>query len=1156
LLLPYSLSAQRQMEKLDRGVVAVATHGGALVSWRIFGDDGPDMAYNLYQSINGSDAELVNAEPILGKSNYLIPSVNTSDENEYFIRPVVDGTEGEASKSFILNSSNIYMSVPIDKPADDALPNGTMYSYHANDCSVGDLNGDGQYEIIVKWMPSNAADNMPSFTGNTILDAYTLEGEKLWRIELGNNIRSGPHYTQFMVYDLDGDGIAEVACKTAPGTKDGTGNYLSKGPAADADHTADYRNSGGMILSGPEYLTIFNGRTGKEMFTTYYTPRRHPDTEDPTGEQLNEIWGDSYGNRVDRFLACIAYLDGVRPSLVMCRGYYTRTVVAAYDFRGGELKQRWVFDTMDEGNEAYKGQGDHNLSVADVDGDGKDEIVYGSMVVDDDGSGLYSTGLGHGDAMHVSDLDPNHPGLEIFQVHEDHGNGSTFRDLATGEILWQHKKAGWDIGRGVAFDIDPNYPGAECWSSDGDGIYSCATGEVITTTYPQSSSGSVSYNAGIWWDGDLLRELYDRTIISKWNWDKKSTDRKLTVYNYGISNNNSTKSNPCLIADILGDWREELICRTSDNTELRIFTTPYESEYGIYTLMHDPQYRLSIAWQNVGYNQPAHTGFFLGDGMETPPVTKNVYVDPFNTMPFDYYQSKDTMGFVVMQAEDFTSSSQGVNSDSWSEESNTDGFYEKGYMTAPSVSSYAPHIIAQKDAPKLSYSIDFRQTGEHYVWARFNFPDRDANAMYYGIDGTINSDGQRFKQSNKASYNQWVWGEGAESIIVDTIGMHEFEIYAQDQGAKLDMLIITKDPDFDPGNLPDGYLLGYNANTKSLWYEKLEAPAACIDSTAEETFELPDYFVKYSTVDVFENNAISYSQTPPVKSVYHPLDVVDVDINATDYFGNSVNSQLEVTIKQYELPDPFEGFLFIQAEDYSSLRQGTNVDDWSLENNLAGYYEDGFMTAPAVSSYAPYSTAVVSAPAMSYDVEFTGTGTYYVWGHVYFGDGASDSFYYGLDGKIAGDNSKIAGNSGLYGKWVWLSGMQSITVDEVGPHTFTIYAREKNVTLDMLVLTYDPDYTPSTLPDDILLGSEITTKSAFTDIQDDDHGILILSKENGIVIRAEERISNVSVYDIMGRLLTNKDGSSSEEFIPLSKSGIYIVKAVCGQNSVSRKIVK
>ena len=291
-------------------------------------------------------------------------------------------------------------------------------------------------------------------TGETKLEAYKLDGRFLWRINLGKNIREGAHYTQFMVYDLDGDGKAEVVCKTADGTIDGKGT-----PIGDAG--ADYRNDSGFILDGPEFLTVFEGATGKALATTGYIP--------PRGRAAD--WGDNRGNRVDRFLAAVAYLDGSRPSVIMCRGYYTRTVLAAWNWRDGSLSNVWTFDSDDgtPGNRSYRGQGNHNLRVGDVDGDGKDEIVYGACVIDDNGKGLYSTGLGHGDAIHLSDIDPDRPGLEVFDIHERprHPNGAEFRDARTGALIWG--KPSPDVGRGLAIDIDPRHRGYEMWAS-GQGL--------------------------------------------------------------------------------------------------------------------------------------------------------------------------------------------------------------------------------------------------------------------------------------------------------------------------------------------------------------------------------------------------------------------------------------------------------------------------------------------------------------------------------------------------------------------------------------------------------------------------------------------------------------------------------------------------------------
>lgn len=581
-----NVSAQRQLEKLDRGLIAVRSGPGSVfVSWRFFGDDPDILAFNIYR-----DGVKLNSTPITGATNFLDA---TNLNGTYTLNPVLGGSELAVAGSCTVWSTN-YKTVPLNKPADGKTPSGESYSYSPNDASVGDVDGDGQYEIILKWDPSNSKDNSQSgYTGNVYIDAYKLDGKFLWRIDLGINIRAGAHYTQFMVYDLDGDGKAELACKTAPGTKDASGNYLAMGPAATDNDNTDYRNTSGYILSGPEYLTIFDGQTGTEKVTVNYNPARGS-----VGS-----WGDTYGNRVDRYLACVAYLDGKRPSLVMCRGYYTRAVLVAWDWRDGALTQRWVFDSNIPGNGGYAGQGNHNLAVADVDNDGKDEIVYGSCTINDDGTGLYTTGLGHGDALHVSDLDPDRKGLEVFAPHESGNNGVTFRKAENGEIIWQKKSPG-DIGRGVAANITPEFKGAECWAASGLGVYN-NKGETISSSFP-------SMNFVIWWDGDLSRELLDNISISKYN---QGTLLSAT----GCGSNNGTKATPSLQADILGDWREEVIWRTSDNMSLRIYTTMIPTDQRIYTLMHDPQYRLSIAWQNVAYNQPPQTGFYLGSGMTGVP---------------------------------------------------------------------------------------------------------------------------------------------------------------------------------------------------------------------------------------------------------------------------------------------------------------------------------------------------------------------------------------------------------------------------------------------------------------------------------------------------------------------------------------------------------
>ncbi|MFC4321495.1 rhamnogalacturonan lyase family protein [Litchfieldia salsa] len=599
---------KRQMESIDRGLVAMKTEDGVYLSWRLFGTDSKDTSFNLYRN-----KKLINSEPITSTTNYV--DKEGTVEDQYEVRAVIDGAEKKTKdKANVL--SNNHFDIPLQKPADGVTPLGDPYSYRANDASVGDLDGDGEYEIILKWDPTNSKDSSQSgYTGNVYIDAYKLDGTLMWRIDLGKNIRAGAHYTQFLVYDFDGDGKAEVSLKTADGTIDGQGNVIGR---AEADH----RYTSGYVLQGDEFLTVFEGATGKELVTTDYHP--------PRGDVSS--WGDSYGNRVDRFLAGVAYLDGEQPSIIMARGYYTRTVVSAYNYRDGKLTKLWTFDTNQEEYNDWVGQGYHSLSVADVDHDGKDEIVYGQMTIDDDGTGLYNTGLGHGDALHVSDLDPTRPGQEIFAVQENKAAefGYDLRDAETGEVIWG-VKTGEDTGRGMTADIDPNYPGAEAWAISG--AWNSTTGGLYSVKGEKISENIPSSNFGIWWDGDLQRELLDHKwdaasgvgtgTIDKWDYNNKKLVNLVTAD--GTFSNNSTKGTPSLSADILGDWREEAIWRTEDSSALRVFMTTDVTEHKIYTLMHDSQYRLAISWQNVGYNQPPHPSFFIGHGMEEPP-TANIYL--------------------------------------------------------------------------------------------------------------------------------------------------------------------------------------------------------------------------------------------------------------------------------------------------------------------------------------------------------------------------------------------------------------------------------------------------------------------------------------------------------------------------------------------------
>jgi rhamnogalacturonan endolyase len=633
-------AAPSLLEDLGRGVVAVRTSPTeTFVSWRVLGTDPVDVTFNLYRSTGGAAPVLLNGAPLAGASHFVDASADLSQTNSYSVAAIFYGVEQPASASFTVPANvptQQYLRVPLQRPADGTSPAGS-HSYSPNDASVGDLDGDGEYELVIKWEPSNARDaSNDGFTGNTYIDGYRLDGTFLWRIDLGVNVRAGPHDTPFFVYDLDGDGRAEVFMRTAEGTRDGVGAFVAdpakfQGPYPSVvDHGADRRGypSNGRALVGPEFLTIFNGLTGAEITSTRYEPNRHPDLDFPTSQQLFDIWGDSFGNRQGRhYSPGVAYLDGQRPSIVMGRGYAGgqsghpgRVALAAWNFRDGVLTPLWQVATVG-------GSGAHSAVVADIDGDGRDEIVYGQVWVRHDGTLIDRPTWGHGDALHVSQMDPDRAGQLVFMPHESPGsygpNALSVDDGVSGQLVAGVQGSG-DVGRGVAADIDPRFRGYEFWGSSGAGgslynVQSVTPNAVLgPRAVPVAPTKPSSINHVVWWDGDLLRELLDNVSIRKWDWNAGA---ETTIFAPpGILSNNGTKSNPSLQADVFGDWREEVIWRESTNDAVRIYTTTIPTSHRLYTLMHDRQYRQAIVSQNTGYNQPPHPSFFLGDGMGAAPV--------------------------------------------------------------------------------------------------------------------------------------------------------------------------------------------------------------------------------------------------------------------------------------------------------------------------------------------------------------------------------------------------------------------------------------------------------------------------------------------------------------------------------------------------------
>ncbi len=564
-LLLFTLSSFAiQLEPLDRGLVAIARNdGGIFLSWRLLHSDPDDIAFHVYR-----DAHKITDEPIFTSTN--IVDANGSNTSIYTVRAVVDGQEQALSKPVAVLTQN-YRSIPLQ----------TDLNYGGNHVGVGDLDGDGEYDFVVKRGSQDIDPSQGTIATNTFkLEGYKSDGTFLWRVDLGWNIRQGIWYSPVLVYDLDGDGKAEVIAKIGEVNEDLNG-----------DGKIDYRaGSERRVLYGPEYFVIIDGETGEILARDDWIERGSVSS-----------WGDDYGNRVNRNMMAIAYLDGERPSLIILRGTYTKMYADAWSWHNGQLTKLWRWYRPSGGG------GFHNLRTGDIDGDGKDEIVNGSIAINDDGTEMWQTGEGHGDRMHMTDIDPERPGLEIWYVQESPAvNGIHLTAAEDGDAIWGIPKsiASGDVGRGLAADIDPNYKGLECWASAGD-LYNCKGYRI--------ASRPSQCNMAIWWDGDLLRELLDGTTIQKYG-----GNRLLTA-----SGSTGSRNAPMGYGDIFGDWREE-VWYIANNNELRIYTTTIPTDRRFVTFMHDKDYRISVACEMVGYMQATQPSFYFGVDMdqapeETPP---------------------------------------------------------------------------------------------------------------------------------------------------------------------------------------------------------------------------------------------------------------------------------------------------------------------------------------------------------------------------------------------------------------------------------------------------------------------------------------------------------------------------------------------------------
>lgn len=628
----------RQMEKLDRGLIAIKTDGGVYLSWRlfdsednIFGSADKNVSFNVYR-----DGKKISE--VATNTNYFDSTVGTN----YSVAPVINGVEGEKCNP-VTAYNNSYFDIPLLKPDDETIydPSNNKlatYSFFPADCSTGDVDGDGEYEIIVKWTSHERDVGTPAYSGTVHLAAYKLDGTKLWKndIELGKNVYSSAHTLQFLVYDFDGDGKSEVICQTSLGSKDGQGKYVSNVAQTDEEikaitdkenSTADYRSSSGVITKGEEFLTVFNGETGAAMDTISLPTTR--------GSESGVDYGDDFGNRSNRFVSDIAYLDGEKPYAIYLRGYYfgrngkQRTSIAGISWDGTALSPTYRFDTQKgqegyyDGAYQYVGNGNHNCTVADVDNDGKDEFITGAlcMEVNDDNEfrPKWCTYLQHGDALHIGNYDPTHTGFEFFTVHEDSGTnslsgnditldfGMSVIDAETGNIMF-HEGASADTGRGVMANVGAGgyY---QIWSAKNSARQSNG-GTDFTTATSLTGRNTPSMNFRIFWDGDLYDNLLDGANITDWN--GRNMSNIFSARNYDCVSINGTKANPSLQADLFGDWREEVVYPTSDGTALRVFSTTDTTDYKIKTLMQDPVYRSGVAAEQTAYNQPPHVGFYMG----------------------------------------------------------------------------------------------------------------------------------------------------------------------------------------------------------------------------------------------------------------------------------------------------------------------------------------------------------------------------------------------------------------------------------------------------------------------------------------------------------------------------------------------------------------
>ena len=626
----------------------------ALISWRLLKTDPSNVAFDIYKSVDGETEIKLNEEPIFYTTSWVDADIDISKTNVY---RVTLANQAETLCDYTFTSEmaeKFYHEIKLNMNVPDA-----SITYSPDDIQLGDLDGDGELEIVVKREPYDGANMGVWFNGTTLLEAYKMDGTFLWRIDLGINIRSGSHYTSYILYDFDGDGLCEIAFRSSEGTKFADGKIIT-----DANGKVnDYRNrqtdgkgwySGaaiprdendpstattcGLIMEGPEYISICRGYDGREITRIDNIPRGGEGSKVSRAKYWSEYWGDDFGNRMDRFFIGVAYLDGIpdettgvrvtNPSLIISRGIYKNWQVWALDLKGNELVPRWKFDTADHSSK-WLGMCSHCFRVADLDGDGKDEILYGSAAIDDNGSELWCSGNGHGDILHVGKFIKDRSGLQIVasfeeaKDYEGQGNGYACQviNARDGSMITGHGRNlpvdASDVGRCIVADVDPDSPDFEYWSSTQEGMFSCNGTGLVSTTYPTGIGSGVMYNVAIYWSGQSTREMLDRGCIVSYkanpDVNKSNKNRLISFDLYGSNQgNHASKYNPCYYGDFLGDYREEVILGSSDYKSIYIFSTNHPTTHRLPHLMTDHNYDMSQAMQNMGYNQGTNLGYYVG----------------------------------------------------------------------------------------------------------------------------------------------------------------------------------------------------------------------------------------------------------------------------------------------------------------------------------------------------------------------------------------------------------------------------------------------------------------------------------------------------------------------------------------------------------------